>query len=563
MRPVRVRHLPARLPLPPTMRGYRRAWLRNDVVGGLSAGAVVIPQAMAYATIADLPVQIGLYTCMVPMAVYALIGGSRTASVSTTSTIATLTAATFISAGVASSAQDAQSALLTLTLMVGLILLAARLLRLGSIVENISHATLTGLQTGVGLTVACSQLPKLLGVEPDTEKEGFFRVFWSAVQQIGDASVTTIVLSAGSIAVALLLPRVLPTVPAPIVVVVLGIALVAVFELDAHGVRLIGEVPTGLPSPAMPTLEHARDLLPGALAIAVMAFLETVAVGRGVRRPDEPQIRSNQELLANGVSSIAGSFFHALPPAAGFSQTAVNVKAGGRTQLASLVTAGLAVLVALFLGPVLSDLPEATLSALVIVAVIGLIDPAEFARLLRIDPLEFWIALVTAVIGLTLGLLPAVLTGVALTLFLLLHELNHPHVAQLVKDLPDPRWTDLPEDADTVPSDPLVLRLRSALYTANIRATLDDVRSRIDSTDRTPRAVVLDLRPIGGLTVTVLDALRDLDGELAAIGVSVHVTRLRPRALETAGRTSWWKRLESEGRAHPDVDAACAAVADR
>ncbi|MET0930476.1 MAG: SulP family inorganic anion transporter, partial [Aeromicrobium sp.] len=490
----------------PTMRGYRRTWLRADVVGGLSAGAVVIPQAMAYATIADLPVEIGLYTCMVPMAVYALLGGARTTSVSTTSTIATLTAATFISAGLASSAEDAQSALLTLTLMVGLILLAARVLRLGPIVENISHATLTGIQTGVGLTVACSQLPKLLGVEPDNEKEGFFRVFWSAVEQIGDASGTTIALSAGSIAIALLLPRILPRLPAPIVVVALGIVLAAVLDLDQHGVLLIDEVPSGLPSPALPSLHHVGDLLPGAVAIAVMAFLETVAVGRGVRRPDEPQIRSNTELLANGVSSVAGSFFHALPPAGGFSQTAVNVKAGGRTQLASLVTAGLAVLVALFLAPVLSDLPQATLGSLVIVAVLGLIDPTEFARLRRIDPIEFWIALATAVVGLTLGLLPAVLTGVALTLVLLLHELNHPHVAQLVKDLPDPRWTDLAEDADTVPSDPLVLRLRSALYTANIRATLDEIRARIDSLDRRPRAVVLDLDAIGGLTVTVLDA---------------------------------------------------------
>lgn len=561
MVPARLRDSSALLL--PTMRGYRRSWLRHDVIGGLSAGAVVIPQAMAYATIADLPVQIGLYTCIVPMAVYALLGGSHTASVSTTSTIATLTAATFISANVAASTADAESALLTLTLMVGVILLGARVMRLGPIVENISHATLTGIQSGVGLTVACSQLPKLLGVEPDAQKEGFFRVFWSAVEQIGDASIATVTLSAGSIAIALLLPRVLPAVPGPIVIVVLGIVLAVLLDLEQHGVALIDDVPSGLPRPALPSLDHVGALLPGAFAIAVMAFLETVAVGRGVRRPDEAQISSNQELFANGVAGVAGSFFHALPPAGGFSQTAVNLKAGGLTQLASLVTAGLAVLVAVFLAPVLSELPEATLGSLVIVAVLGLVRPAEFARLYRIDPLEFWIALSTAVVGLTLGLLPAVLTGVALTLLLVLRELNHAHVAQLVREVPGGGWTDRAEDAPTVPSDPLVLRLQSALYTANVRVTLDAVRARIDSLDPGPRWLVLDLQAIGMLTVTVLDALRDVDRELAAIGIVVHFTRPGLRARQIAARTSWWQRVEAEHRVHPSVDAACAAVVDR
>ncbi|WP_233225106.1 SulP family inorganic anion transporter [Nocardia sp. MDA0666] len=351
----------------PTLAGYRRTWLRPDIVAGLSAGAVVIPQAMAYATIADLPVQIGLYTCMVPMVVYALLGGSRTASVSTTSTIATLTASTLVGAGIAAGSEDAQTSLMTLTLMVGVILLLARPARLGAIIENISDATLTGIKIGVGLTVAAGQLPKLLGVPADPAATGFFRVLWSALKHLGSANPATVILAAASITGPYARSTLLPRVPGPLVVVV-GIALVAFAHLDDHGVALISPVPPGIPLLGVPRLRDIGDLLPGALAISMMAFLETVAVGRGVRRASEPQIDSNRELFANGMASLAGSFFHTLPPAGGFSQTAVALRAGARTQLAAIVTAVLAVAVALFLAPVLDDLPQATLGAMVATA---------------------------------------------------------------------------------------------------------------------------------------------------------------------------------------------------
>lgn len=390
----------------PTLTGYRRTWLRADIVAGLSAGAVVIPQAMAYATIADLPVQIGLYTCMVPMVVYALLGGSRTTSVSTTSTIATLTASTLVGAGIAAGSADAQTSLMTLTLLVGVVLVLARLARLGSIIENISDATLTGIKIGVGLTVAAGQLPKLLGVPADPAATGFFRVLWSALRQLGSANPATVILAAAGIAGLYAMSTLLPRVPGPLVVVAVGIALVAFAHLDDHGVALIAPVPSGIPLPGVPRLHDIGDLLPGALAISMMAFLETVAVGRGVRRASEPQIDSNRELFANGMASLAGSFFHTLPPAGGFSQTAVALRAGARTQVAAIVTAALAVAVALFLAPVLDDLPQATLGAMVVVATLGLLDFGALALFWRVSRVEFWIAAGTAAIGLVMGCSP-------------------------------------------------------------------------------------------------------------------------------------------------------------
>ncbi|MFF0498171.1 SulP family inorganic anion transporter [Nocardia aobensis] len=546
----------------PTLAGYRRTWLRPDIVAGLSAGAVVIPQAMAYATIADLPVQIGLYTCMVPMVVYALLGGSRTASVSTTSTIATLTASTLVGAGIAAGSEDAQTSLMTLTLMVGVILLLARLARLGAIIENISDATLTGIKIGVGLTVAAGQLPKLLGVPADPAATGFFRVLWSALKHLGSANPATVILAAASIAGLYAMSTLLPRVPGPLVVVAVGIALVAFAHLDDHGVALISPVPSGIPLPGVPRLRDIGDLLPGALAISMMAFLETVAVGRGVRRASEPQIDSNRELFANGMASLAGSFFHTLPPAGGFSQTAVALRAGARTQLAAIVTAVLAVAVALFLAPVLDDLPQATLGAMVVVATLGLLDFGALVLFWRVSRVEFWIAVGTAVVGLVMGLLPAVAVGVVATLYLVLRELNRPHVVQLTRGA-DGRWAAGTPTAATEPANPLVLRVASGLYTANVRSNTEGIRRRVDelaAAGHPVHTVVLDCSWIPDVTLTVMRAFLDVVDELQDCGVTVYFAELPARNLATVRRTAVGRDLQEQGRLFSTVDRAVAAL---
>ena len=523
------------LPALSWIRGYERSWLSRDIVGGLSAGAVVIPQAMAYATIANLPVEIGLYTCMVPMLVYALIGGSRTLSVSTTSTIAVLTASTLLAAGVASTSDDPAGDLAMLMVLIGVILLVARVFRLGSIVDNISEATLTGIKVGVGLTVAADQLPKLLGIPGDPDGKNFFDHMRAVIDQLGDISVATAVFSAVTLAVLLGLRRFAPRVPAPLVVVAGGIALVA-------------EVPSGLPTPVVPSFDHVRELLPGAFAIAIMAFLETVSVARNVWRSSEPPIDNDSELLANGVSALAGAFFRAMPPAGGFSQTAINVSAGARTQLSELVTVVLAVACALFLGGVLSDLPQATLGCLVIVAVIGLIRPSEFVRFYRLSRIDFWVAVITAVSGLVLGLLAAVLVGVVLTLFLVLRALDRLGITELQ---PNAAGDDvLLAGPDTVPVDGLmILRVDGPLYTANVRSVN---RKILAATERRPGidVVVLDQTAMAGVPMTVIDENLVLNSELAGRGVELWVAAVQPSALEAARKLPGWREAEANGRVH-------------
>ena len=522
--------------LAPTLHHYRGSWLLPDLLAGLAAGAVVIPQAMAYATIADLPVQIGLYTCIVPMLVYALLGGSHAMSVSTTSTLATLTATTLVTAGVAADSDDVLRDLSTLTLLVGVMLIVSRLLKLGSLVEYISQSTLTGVKIGVGATVAVGQLPKLLGVDSNFTGHGFFRALAATVEAIPQTNIATLLLSIFSIAVLVLLKRFLPRVPGQLILVVGSILLVtSVLGADHAGIALIEPIPTGLTPPALPSFEHLQGMIGGAFAIAIMAFLESAAVARSIRRAGEERIDSNRELFATGVVNAVGAFVNGMPSAGGFSQSAVNQGAGARTQLAGITTAILAIITALFLGPVLSNLPQATLAAMVIVAVAPLLDPRPLIRLARINRADFWVATVTAALGLTTGLLAAVAVGVMLTLILVLRELSKARIAVV----------------STTPQR-IVIRLESALYTANVVQTFNLVDAEVEKAGRPPQ-LVLDCSAVRILSVTVLDAFRDLENELRSGGTVIVIAGLPPDALVTARKTTWYRNLEAEGRTTAEV----------
>ena len=550
-RPALIERL---LPAVGWLRTYHRGWLRADVLAGTTAAAVVIPQAMGYATVAGLPVEIGLYTCVIPMIVYALLGGSRRLSFSTTSTIVALTALALSAAD--AGADEAVGTVATLTLLTGLALLAFRILRLGWLVETVSDPVVTGLKLGVAFTIIGGQLPTLLGIEP--ADGGFGAEVANAVTSLGSASGATVVLSAVTVAGLLVLRRWAPSVPGPLVALAAGIALVWLVDLADHGVAVISGVPTGLPMPAVPALTDASTLLPYAIVIAVMSYFETVTAARIARRPDDPPLNNNHECLAAGVAALAGAFSQTVPPAGGFSQTRVNTDAGARTQLSQLVTAGWAVLIALLLAPLLADLPEATLSAIVVVAVSGLISVPELVRLWRIDPLEFAVAVATAVAALVFNLLVGVIVGVAFTYYLVLRVLNHPVIVELRRsahngDLEPARAGDQP-----VPG-MLILRIEGELYTLNIHRVQEEIYSRVATCEPPPRVVVLDVAGIGDLSVTVMDVIAETDRQLAKQDAALWMAALPTRALAKAERTAAWDAWVEAGRLHHTVDAAIAA----
>ncbi|WP_141014317.1 SulP family inorganic anion transporter [Nocardioides sambongensis] len=545
----------------PTLTPYRREWLKYDVVAGVAAGTVVVPQAMAYASIAGLPVEVGLYTCMLPVLVYALLGGSRTLSLSTTSTIAILTATTLGGLSPGRTLDDTMRAAFTLTLLVGAALLLMRLFRLGSLVEQISPATMTGVKTGVGLTVAVTQLPTLLGVSGDSDGDGFLGALGDTLSKLGDVSLVTAVVSAAAITALLVLRRVAPRLPAPLIVVGAGIGLVALTGVEDRGLALIDPVPSGLPTPTLPLWHDVTTLMPAAVAIALMAFMETVLVARAQRQRSEPPIDADQELLANGIAALAGGLSQCLPPAGGFSQSAVNQRSGARTQVAGATTAVLAVLVALLLAPILDDLPQAILAAMVMVAVLGLITPSEFVRLLRVDRAEFWVAVVTAVIGLTAGLLLAVAVGVLLTLVLVLRAFSESRVRPLYPRTGGGWSTNPPEiiDDHEAMDDLVLLHLDGSLYTGSARPTQDAVLAAAFTEPR-PRALILECSAARRTSIPFLDVLEGLDADLGQEGITMFVTSMPHSALEVARRSEWFADFEARGHVLATVDGAIAAA---
>jgi sulfate permease, SulP family len=544
--------------LVPWRRGYERSWLGPDVLAGVTTGCVVIPQAMGYASVADLPVQVGLATCVVPMLVYALLGGSRRMSVSTTSTIVALTGAGIDQAGLLGGRpEDRVATATTLTAMVGLALLVASVLRMGFLVDAVSETVIVGLKVGVGLTIAAGQLPALLGYT--TDADGFFREVGAALRHLDDVDGWTLGIAATTIGVLLAGRRWHLPVPAPLLALVLGIGAVVVFDADDHGVALIAEVPRGLPTPALPPADHLGDLAPYAIAIALMAFLETASVGRATREVDDPPIDDSRELATIGIASTLGACCQAVPAAGGFSQSLVNSSAGARTQLSELVTVALAVLTAFLLAPVLSDLPAPTLAAIVLVAVLGLIDPGELIRVARIDRGEFLLALATGIVALLTNLLVGVAFGVAITFFLVLHRLDHPELVEL-RRVPGHDDRLLPARAGDPPIPGLlVVRIDGGLYTMNVRRVQRELVARVEACTPLPAVLLVDVGRTADTSTTVLHAFAELDRELTARGTELWAARVPERAVAKIRRTAIWETFVAAGRVHDTVEGAVAA----
>ena len=435
--------LRARVPVPLSwLAGYQSSWLSGDVIGGLATAAVVIPQAIAYGSLAGLPVQLGLYTALVPMILYAVLGGSRALSVSTTSTIAILTATAIADL----QPDDPAATAAGLALLVGAVLIGAGIARAGFLADFISLPVLTGFKVGTGVTILASQLGKVLGV--DVEGEGPLRKLWSAISQLGEASVATVAVAAACLLVLVALKRLAPRVPGPLVVTAVAIAVSALADLGEHGVALVGEVAGGLPGPTWPAVSAA--MLPAALGIALISFVESTAAARAFTKPGDPRLDGDRELLALGTANLAGGLFRAFPSGGGLSQTAVNDSNGARTPLAGLVTAGTVGIVLAALTGVLADLPEATLGAVVLMAAAGLVDTTNIRHLLTVSRRDGLLGVTAAVAVAVLGVLDGIAVTVVLSLLALLHEANLARVRH-VGPVPGGGWGDVEDQGRAVP----------------------------------------------------------------------------------------------------------------
>jgi high affinity sulfate transporter 1 len=514
---------------------------RADVLAGLTTAAVVIPKTLAYATIAGLPVEAGLYTGLVPLVVYALLGTSRPLSVTTTSTIAILVAGelTLVAPGADTARLVAVTA--TLSLMVGGFLVAASLLRLGFLASFISAPVLTGFKAGIGMVIIVDQLPKLFGFH--IHKVGLLRDVLSIIEHLPQTSMPTVILAVVILAIILGLEHFAPHVPAPLVGVAVGIAAVASLKL---AVESVGQIHAGLPTPIVPDVSLWRSLWPGAAGIALMSFVETAAAGRAFLAPGEPAPKANRELLAIGVGNAAGSLFQMMPAGGGTSQTAVNRAAGARTKLAGLVTAAVVVATLLFLAPVVSLMPQAALAAVVIATTFPLVSPAEFVAIQSVRTRELWWAVAACLGVIFLGTLNGILMAVALSIVVLLIQSNRPPVYELARKpgttIFRARTAEHPED-ETFPG-LLMLRTEGRLHFANASYVGDQVWARVN--ERKPRVVAFDMRAVPDIEYTALRELVDGEQRLRDAGGSLWLVALNPAVLHAVNRTPLAARLGRE-----------------
>lgn len=532
------------LPVLDWLPRYQKEWLRLDVVAGLTTAAVVIPKAMAYATIAGLPLQMGLYVAFMPMLVYALLGTSRPLSVSSTSTIAMLTASELALAAPVQSPAGMMAAAATLALLTGLFLVLAGVLRLGFLANFISEPVLTGFKGGIGLVIVLDQLPKLLGIHID--KSGFFRDIFSLMQHIPGSSLPTVVLAVVMLMLLFGMEHFLPRAPAPLVAVAMGIAAVALFGLKEAGLSLVGYIPPGIPAPALPDLSLVRLLWPGALGIALMSFTESVAAGRAFARPDEPRPQADQELIALGAANLAGSFFHAFPAGGGTSQTAVSSRAGARTQAAALVTVATVAATLLFLSPLISLLPQATLAAVVVVTTLPLLSPLPFRAILQVRRTEFCWALIACAGVVLLGTLPGILVAIAISVLTLMYQANHPPLYAVGRKpgttVFRPLTGEHPGD-ETIPG-LLIVRTEGRMNFASAPRVSERLWALIRETE--PQVLILECSAIPDFEYTALLGLENFEKKLHETGIVLWLTALNPEALKVIKRSRLAQALGHE-----------------
>src|SRR5580692_370178 len=521
--------------LPEWVSEYESGWLRLDVVAGLTTAAVVIPKAMAYSTIAGLPVEVGLYTAFVPPIVYALLGTSRPLSVSTTTTLAILTATEFGQLVVSDPASLMRTCA-TLTLLVGATLVLASLLRLGFVANFISEPVLVGFKAGIGLVIVFDQIPKILGIH--FARGTFFHNLLSLFHGVPGTSPTTLMLGIVMIALLIGFERFAPRAPAPLIVVAIGIIGVSLLRLQDHGVELVGQIPQGLPSIVKPDLVLIKVLWPGALGIALMSFTETIAAGRAFTATGEPSPEPNRELLATGLANAAGAFIGCMPAGGGTSQTAVNRLAGARTQLSEIVMAGITLFTMLFLAPLIALMPQATLAAIVVVYSIGLIQPTEFRAILNVRKTEFTWALAAFAGVVILGTLEGIVAAIAISLLALAYQNADPPVYELRRkpgtNVFRPRSPEHPED-EAFPG-LLLLRLEGRVFFANAGQIGQKMNSLLDNVK--PSVVAIDLSAVTDLEYTALKMLTAAEERQRKEGVSLWLVGLNPGVLRTVQRSA-------------------------
>lgn len=509
------------------LRTYRIASIRPDLVAGLTLGAYLLPAGIGDASLARLPPEAGLYACMFGGLAFWALCSSRRTVVTVTSAISLLMGSTL--GAMAGGDPSRFTALASCTaLLVAALAFGAWLIRAGSLVSFISETVLLGFKAGVALTLASTQIPKILGIHSAHGD------FWENAAHIAREAHATnpaaLAVGLAALAVLILGKFFLKDKPVAILVVVGGIIAAGVFSLSESGVKLLGDVPRGLPTIGLPAISRAdlNELLPLAMACFLLASVETSAIGRMFGAKYGERLDANQELLALAGANLASGLGHGFPISGGMSQSLVNESAGARTPISGLIAAGLILVVVVFFSGALRDLPQPALAAIVLMAVASLFKVQAFVRLWRHDRQEFLIAAAALAGVLATDLLRGVLIGAVISLILLIRRASKPHVAFLGKIPGSRRYSDQDRHPDNeLPDGITIFRPEGGLVYFNVDHVRDTVMARVTATSPLPRAVICDLSASPLIDLTGAETLIGLGAELKSLGVRFQVVEAR------------------------------------
>ncbi|WP_431280255.1 SulP family inorganic anion transporter [Leifsonia poae] len=554
------RKLSGLVPILGWIRTYDRRWLRGDLIAGVTVAALIVPKNLGYAGIAGIPLQNGLYAAAAGAILYAIFGTSRQISMGPSSGLAAVAASAVFVVGLTDQG-DIASFVAGITLASGILFLLIAVLKMGWIAQFLSRAVVTGFLFGAAIDVVIGELPKLTGSK--TTGTNSFQELWSWLGTAGEWNLATVIVGLISLVVVFGLRRVAPQVPGALVLVVGGLLASWLFQLGDLGVSLVGEVPRGLPSFALPNLglmwDHAGTVAIAAVALVLIGFSQTAGDSRSFAAKHGYQIDIDQESVAQGLANTGAGLFQGMPVSTSLSASSLNDRSGARTGLASLTSGVTVLLTLLVLAPLFSALPKPVLAALIIEAVVmGMINIPEMRRLARVQPFDFWVAIAAIIGTLAFGVLAGVMIGIGLSLLWLIGVATHPNIPILARKAKTDVFRDLSDfpDGELTPG-VVVLRMDGGLFFATSDALEDRLREIIHSNTGLT-GVVLDCAGLNFIDSQGTAALGDIVTLTRDAGITLRLARLKRTVRATLDRDGVLERIGADN-IHGNVSTAVQA----
>ncbi|HEX7536805.1 MAG TPA: SulP family inorganic anion transporter [Dermatophilaceae bacterium] len=540
------------------LRHYQRSWIRPDLVAGLILAAILVPQGMAYAELAGLPAVTGLYTTVACLVGYAIMGPSRILVLGPDSSVSPLIlAATLPLLGASGDPATAIALAGMLALLVGAIEIGLGVARLGFVADLLSKEVQVGYMNGLGITIIVSQLPKLFGFS--TDAEGFFEQIGAFLSHLGETNRITLALGVATLLVLLVLPNVSKKLPAILVAIVGATLVSAALDLSAQGVKTVGSLLQGLPTPVLPwtRLSDVGPLLIAAVGITIVSLTDTIATSTSFSARRGEEVDPDQEMIGVGTANIAAGLFQGFAVSSSASRTAVAEQSKAKSQVTGLVGAATVVLLLLFLNSLLADLPQTVLAAVIIAAAFSLIDVPVLRRYWSIRRSALLLSLVTSASVIVVGVINGILVAIGLSILLFFRRSWWPH-GEVLGRAPSGNWHSV-NDRQEARVEPgiVVFRWEAPLFFANVGIFRQHVRRLARGED--VGWVVLQCEAVTDIDVTAADMLEQLSAELAAQGVHLVFVEMRARLREQMRRYAFFRALD-EGRLHSSVDAAVEAI---